>query len=449
MSKVIKIKKGLDIKLTGKPSAQTAPGLASETYAIKPTDFPGLTPKLKVKVDDQVQAGSTLFFDKYQPELTFSSPVSGKVVAINRGERRRILEVVVAPEGNDYVDFGKATASGMSREEVKQRLLDSGAWPFLRQRPYAVLAKPTDVPKHIYIAAFDSAPLAPDYNYVLAGQVASLQAGIDALSKLTDGKVRLSIDADKTDNNLWNSLKNVEVYGFSGAHPKGAIGVQIHHIEPINKGDIVWYVGVQEVAIIGKLFTEGHFDASKTVVLSGAQVSAPQYYTTKIGCTVRSLVDGKLKAGDNRIISGNVLTGEAIAADSYLGFYDSQLTVIEEGREAEFLGWGTPGFGKWSISRTFFSWLAPNKEYNLNTNMRGGHRPFVVSGEYNRVVPMDILPVQLLKAIIIEDIDLMEQLGIYEVAEEDLALCEVVCTSKTEVQRIVRKGLDLVRKEMS
>jgi Na+-transporting NADH:ubiquinone oxidoreductase subunit A len=449
MSKVIKIKKGLDIKLKGRPEKTLQNAAQAETYALKPTDFPGLTPKLAVKVDQEVKVGTPLFFDKYAPEVKFTSPVSGKVVSINRGERRRILEVVVQPQGEEqFESFTKADPSTLGKEEIREQLLQSGLWPSIRQRPYAVIANAADTPKNIYITTFDSAPLAPDYNFVMDGRAKSFQAGVDALAKLTDGAVRITTDADADVSDVFKA-NNAEHYGFSGPHPKGAVGVQIHHIEPINKGDVVWYVNAQEVAAIGDLFLEGKYNTDRVVALVGDQVNAPKYFKTKVGAQVKSVVSGELKEVKNRIISGSPITGESVAKDSYIGFYDAQITVLEEGDQAEFMGWGTPGFGKWSLSRTFFSWLTPNKEFQLNTNMRGGHRPFVVTGEYDRVVPMDILPVQLLKAILIEDIDLMEQLGIYEVAEEDFALCEVVCTSKTEVQKLVRTGLDLMRKEMS
>ncbi len=456
MSKVIKIKKGLDIKLKGHPEKTLQEAIQSETYALKPTDFPGLTPKLAVKVDQEVKVGSPLFFDKYAPEVKFTSPVSGKVVAINRGERRRILEVVVQPEGaEEFETFTQAEPSSLKREEIKEQILSSGLWPTIRQRPYAVVAEAKDVPKNIYISAFDSAPLAPNYSFVLKERAKSFQAGIDALNQLTDGSVRLSLDADGESSSVFD-VKNAETFSFSGPHPKSAIGVQIHHIDPINKGDIVWYVNPQDVAAIGDLFLEGRYNPERIIALTGDQVESPMYYKTKIGASAKSIINGKLittgestASATNRVISGSVLSGETLNKDGYVGFYDAQITVIEEGNQAEFMGWGAPGFEKWSISRSFFSWLTPNKEYSLNSNMRGGHRPFVVTGEYDRVVPMDILPVHLMKAIMIEDIDLMEQLGIYEIAEEDFALCEVVCTSKTEVQKIVRQGLDLIRKEMS
>lgn len=449
MTKIIKLKKGLDIRLQGKPQPKFAVAKLPSNFALKPTDFPGLTPKLAVKVDQEVKAGSELFYDKYLTEVKFTSPVSGKVVAINRGERRRILEVVVEANGkNESLDFIKANPLTLSREEITKNLLDSGNWAFLRQRPYAVIANPTQTPKAIFISTFDSAPMAPDYQLILKGGIEEFQMGINALSKLTEGKVNLGLDA-KVSNNIFQNIENAEKYAFDGPHPAGTVGVQIHHIDPVNKGELVWYVNVQDVVNIGKLFSTGKYSNERIVAVAGSQIKEPQYFNTQIGTTLKDLLADNIIGDNNRIISGNVLTGEKVNIDTYLGFYHSQVNIIPEGNDQELFGWALPGFDKFSVSRSFFSWLRPNKEYALNSNMQGGHRPFVVTGQYEKVVPMDILPVHLLKAIIIEDIDLMEQLGIYEIAEEEFALCEVICTSKTPVQSIVRKGIELMIKEFS
>ncbi len=450
MSKLIKLKKGIDIKLTGEAEEKLSDLAMSDTYAIKPPDFEGLTPKLKVKVDYEVKAGTTLFFDKYNPEVCFTSPVSGKVVSVNRGERRRILEVVVKPDSViKYVEFKKESPSGLSRDEIIKNILKSGLWPCIMQRPYATIANPQVEPKAIYISAFDSAPLAPNYDFIVKGQESSFQTGVDALSKLTSGKLHLNINNKTTKSSAFTSAKGVEITKFEGPHPVGNVGIQINQIEPMNKGDIIWYVNPQDVIMIGRLFENGVYDARKIIALTGSEVINPQYYRIITGASLDSVTSNKVTAENNRYISGNVLTGEKIYKKGYLGFYNSQLTVIPEGNEAEFLGWGMPGLNKFSVSRSFISWLKPSKEYKLNTNLQGGLRSFVVSGEYDKVFPMDVLPVPLLKAIVIEDIDLMEELGIYEVAEEDFALCEFVCTSKIEVQSLVRKGLNLMIKEFS
>ncbi|MDE5418043.1 Na(+)-translocating NADH-quinone reductase subunit A [Labilibaculum sp. DW002] len=451
MSEVKKIKKGLDIKLIGKAEKVLEKADRSETFAIKPTDFPGLTPKLKVKVDTEVKAGSALFFDKYRPEINFTSPVSGKVVAVNRGERRKILEVVIqADAAIQYQEFKKADPNSLSREEVKEEMLKSGLWAYVRQRPYDVIAKPQDTPKAIFVSAFDTAPLAADIDFLLEGEAEAFQAGLDALAKLTDGKVHLNINPNINQSKTFSDAKNVVVNQFTGIHPAGNVGVQIHELSPINKGDVVWVIRPQEILFIGRLFQNGTYDVSRKVALTGSEVKNPAYYSTILGGSVRNILKAQLKDDDKiRVISGNVLTGTQIPEDGFLGFYDSQITVIPEGDEYEFLGWALPGLKKFSMSKTFFSWLTPNKEYRLDANLHGEHRAFVMTGEYDKVLPMDVLPLQLIKSIMVEDIDQMEQLGIYEVAPEDLALCEFVCTSKINVQDLVRQGIDLMVKEMS
>ncbi|RUT73232.1 Na(+)-translocating NADH-quinone reductase subunit A [Ancylomarina longa] len=451
MSEVKKIKKGLDIKLIGKAEKVLEKADRSETYAIKPTDFPGLTPKLKVKVNAEVKAGSPLFFDKYCPEINFASPVSGKVIAVNRGERRKILEVVIqADTETQYETFKKADPNGLSREDVKEELLKSGLWCYLRQRPYDVIAKPLETPKAIFISAFDTAPLAADFDFLVEGESEAFQAGINALAKLTDGKVNLNINPNLNQSKVFSDAKNVAINKFTGIHPAGNVGVQIHHVDPINKGEVVWVIRPQEVVFIGRLFTKGIYDVSRKIALCGSEVKTPCYFETIQGASVRNILKGKLKDEQKiRVISGNVLTGTQIFEDGFIGSYDSQLTVIPEGNQFEFLGWALPGLNKFSMSKSFFSWLMPKKEYRLDANMHGEHRAYVVSGEYEKVLPMDILPVHLVKSIMIEDIDRMEQLGIYEVAPEDFALCEFVCTSKINVQDIIRQGIGLMIKEMS
>jgi Na+-transporting NADH:ubiquinone oxidoreductase subunit A len=449
MSKHFKLKRGLDIRLKGAAEATIANASAPATVALKPTDFFGLTPKLSVKVDAQVKAGDALFFDKYNPEIFFTSPVSGTVKAINRGERRRILEVVVEADGkNEFASFAKADPAKLSKEEIVGQLLNSGLWPFIKQRPYGTLAKPSDQPKNIFISGFDSSPLAPDYEFIFKNDISSIQTGINALTKLTEGNVYLGLPGNVS-NSIFSNLKNVETNTFAGPHPAGNVGIQIHKVAPINKGEVVWTISIQALVYIGRLFETGQVDLTKTIALSGSEVKAPQYYTTIHGVEIASVLNGKTKQETpERIISGNVLTGTKVDADSYLGFFDQQITVIPEGEHYEFMGWAAPGFDKYSASKTFFSSLFPKKEYVLDANMNGAERAFVVSGQYEKFLPMDILPVYLLKAILANDIDKMEQLGIYEVIEEDLALCEYACTSKINVQDILRKGIDTMVKEV-
>ncbi len=450
MSKVIKLNKGLDIPLKGKAEKILVNPDLPDQFALKPIDFPGIRPKMLVHVDDKVKAGTPLFFDKYNPDVLFTSPASGRVVAVNRGERRKILEVVIkAGEKMEYEDFGKADPSNLSREDVVKRLLKSGLWPLLRQRPYGIIPKPDDKPRSIFISGFDTAPLAPDYDFIMKDSSGEFQAGINVLSKLTDGIIHLNINPDYPSPDTYKKARGVQINYFSGPHPAGNTGVQIHHIDPIHKNGTVWYINPQNLLAIGRLFMNGVVDYSRIVALTGSEVLKPRYYKTMMGASISNLVADNLKEGNLRFISGNVLTGKRIPVNGFIGFYDSHLTVIPEGDHHRFLGWASPGLDRFSASRSFFSWLMPGREYVSDTNYNGGERAFVITGEYEKVLPMDIIPQQLLKAIIVEDIDKMENLGIYEVIDEDLALCEYVCTSKTEVQAILRKGIELMIKETS
>ncbi|MFW5656396.1 MAG: Na(+)-translocating NADH-quinone reductase subunit A [Bacteroidota bacterium] len=450
MAKVVKIKKGLDIKLKGKADKILEKPDRAGLFALRPTDFKGLTPKLAVKEGQEVKVGSPLFFDKYNPDILFTSPVAGKVSAIVRGERRKILEVVVeAGKKDEYESFVKADPQSLDAKDIKENLLKSGLWPSIRQRPYNVIANPEDTPKFIYISTFDTAPLSPDMDYIFQDSEKSFQDGINALARLTKGKVRLGLNADFPPAKAFTEAKNVEQFQFSGPHPTGNPGIQIHHVDPINKGEVVWVVGPQDVVAIGRLFENGRYDASKTVALTGSEVLKPRYYKVTNGESIVNLVKDNVTSEKLRYISGNVLTGTRINADGYVGYYDSQITVIPEGDYYEFMGWAAPGVNKYSNNRSFLSWWASKDAYTLDTNMHGGKRAYVVTGEYESVLPMDIYPVQLIKSILVEDIDLMEKLGIYEVVEEDMALCEFVCTSKIEVQSILSRGLDMMKKEMS
>lgn len=449
MSETIKLKKGFDIMMQGVAEHIFIQNPMPETVALKPTDFVGMTAKMVVKEGDTVLAGDPLFIDKNRPEVTFVSPVSGTVTAVNRGERRCLLNVVVKPDEEiQYKQFSVSTPDSMSREEIISVMLEAGVWPFIKQRPFDIIANPSDKPKSIHISTFDTAPLAPDYTFALEESKVDFKVGIDALRKLTDGAVNLNIYKEDRAKTTFTEIKGVTQNYFVGPHPAGNVGVQIHHVDPINKGDVVWVVNPQAVAIIGRLFTQKKFDARIVVALTGA-VKAPRYYKTILGTNIQSLMASESVSDDMRIISGNVLTGTKLGKDDYVSFYDSQVTVIEEGNKPTFMGWLAPGFGKYSFSRAFFSWLQPKKQYALNTNYNGGPRAFVFSGIYEQVLPMDIYPMQLLKAILAEDIDKMEQLGIYEVVPEDFALCEYVCPSKIEIQTILRQGLDLIRKELN
>ncbi len=450
MSETIKFKKGLDIKLLGDAEMKKMGPIKSQYYAVKPTDFHGLTPKLTVKVEHEVKAGTPLFFDKYKTKLKFASPVSGKVVAINRGDRRKLLEVVIkADDAIDYEKFESLNLESSERSQIKEYLLKGGVWPFIKQRPYDVIANYEDTPNSIYISCFDTAPLAPNYEFSLKGEEKYFQAAVDVLGKLTDGPVYLGINSENKGNSIFEKIENVEINYFSGKHPAGNAGIQIHRICPINKGDKIWTLRPQDMVIIGRLIVDAKYDARKTVVLSGSESSQSGYYDIISGCSIKDITEGRTKKEvKERLISGNVLTGTKLNQDGFIGYYDTQVTVIPEGDEYEFLGWARPGIDKFSASKTFLSSLLPKKKYRQNANLHGELRAFVVTEQYEKVLPMDVLPVFLLKSILVEDIDKMEQLGIYELAPEDMALCEYVCTSKTEVQEILWQGIDLMIKEL-
>jgi len=450
MSKHIKLKKGLDIKLYGEAEKIFYNSLKIGKCAIKPTDFIGLTPKLLVKEGDFVESGTPILFDKNNEIIKITSPVSGTVSSIVRGEKRVIKEIVIELSSEQkFVDFGKANPNDLTSEDIIDKLLQSGVWATIRQRPYSIISNPATKPKAIFISGFDTSPLAPDYDFIVHGNGEFFQAGIDALSKLTVGKVHLNLNQKMNTSKVFINTKNVEINYFNGPHPTGNVGIQIHHIDPINKGDIVWYVNPQHVLTIGRLFLEGKYNSSKIIAVTGSEVTNPKYAKVFSGCQISSLVQNNVSDKHLRFISGNVLTGSKISSDGYLGFYDNQITVIPEGDYFEFFGWALPGFDKFSFSKTFFSWLCPNRKYKLDTNFHGGERAYVMTGEYEKVLPMDILPLQLIKAILVEDIEKMEQLGIYEIDEEDFALVEFIDTSKTEIQSIIRKGLDLIRREMN
>ncbi|MDR2497966.1 MAG: Na(+)-translocating NADH-quinone reductase subunit A [Tannerellaceae bacterium] len=451
MANVINIKRGLDIHLKGKAANLMLEGKPSETYAVVPASFHGIVPKVVVKIGDKVQAGTAVMTDKNRAEIKLTSPVSGEVIDVRRGEKRKLLSIVIKPDAGgsvSYISFGVKDVKALSSQEVKESLLEAGLWPFIKQRPFDIVASPSDVPRDIYLSAFYSAPLAPDFSYIVRGREADFQTGLDALKKLTSGKVYVGIR-----RGMQLPLKGVEVIEVDGPHPAANVSVLINRTLPINKGETVWTVSPDNLITIGALFNKGIADFSRLIAITGSETTERGYIRTIAGCTIRSLVEGKVMEGTSkvRIISGNVLTGLSVSKDDYLLASDNQITAIPEGDNAnDFLGWALPGLNKFSVSRTFLSWLmGKKKEYVIDARIRGGKRAMIMSNEYDKVFPMDIYPEFLLKAIIAFDIDKMENLGIYEVAPEDFALCEFVDTSKIELQEIVRKGLDLLYKEMN
>lgn len=459
MLKNIQLTKGLDIPVQGAAELRIEKSIVSDIVSVKPTNFKNLTPKLLVREGDEIKAGSILFADKYRPEIGFASPVSGTVESVVRGEKRKLLEIrIKSAQTTDYIKFNTPELNTATAEEIKKSLLESGLWAAIKQRPYGIVANPADEPRAIFISAFDSAPLAPDYNFTLKDEVANIQVAVDALNKLTKGGVYVGINSKNAATSPFNHLKNVKLYGFSGAHPAGNVGVQINNIAPINKGEVVWTVDPIFLAAIGKLFTKGIYDVTRTIAVAGNRVEKPCYVTCVPGTQIKDLdflVSKKeVEIFDQecgcRYISGNVLTGNNVGAEGSLDFYSNMVTVISEGNYYEMFGWAKPfRCGKFSFSKSYFSWLTPKKKYKVDTNTNGGVRAFVVSDVYGKVLPMDIYPVYLLKAILAEDIDKMEQLGIYEVIEEDFALCEYVCPSKIDIQDIISKGIATMIKEMA
>jgi len=447
MSISVRISKGKNISIQG--SAQNIlKDASSDLYSLNPIDFNLLIPKLCVRVGDKVLAGEPLFFDKENDSIKYCSPVSGLVKEIVRGAKRKILRVVVkADKKNKYKKFNVSNYQKRNVQEIKDLMMNSGLWALIQKRPFSIVAEENDQPKSIFISCFDSSPLAPDYNFILSKERNFFQIGLDIMSMFTTGKLHLNVDGNRDDGDFFKQFSGCQVNKFFGPHPSGNVGVQIHHIDPINKGDVVWVLSPQSIVIIGRFFSKGLYDMSKTIALTGSEVKVRNYYKIIQGLNIGSIVKNNLKKGEKRFISGNVLSGRRIEKDGFISFFDDQVTVIPEGNYYQLFGWALPGFHKYSFSRLFFSWLNQKKDYALDSNMNGEERAFVVSGQYENLFPMDIYPVHLIKAIMAQDIELMEQLGIYEVDPADFSLCEFACTSKMPVQEIVREGLDLIKKE--
>ncbi|UGS21499.1 Na(+)-translocating NADH-quinone reductase subunit A [Flavobacterium cyclinae] len=448
MSKDIRIKKGLDLKLKGEAAHKVAEVTRSKVYAVKPSDFHGVTPKMVVKEGDNVKAGEVIFYSKADEKVKFVAPVSGKIQEIKRGEKRVILEILIAADSQDvFVEHSKKNPNDLSTEEVKAHLLASGCWPFINQRPYDVIANSADTPKAIFISAYATAPLEADVEFVLESKMEAFKVGIEALTKLTSGKVHLSLKGKG--KSIFSEVKGVALHKVYGPHPAGNVGVQIEKIDPICAGERVWTVAPQDVAIIGELFLTGKLNLTRTIALAGSEVKEPQYYNVVAGASIADVVANNINGDNVRIISGNVLTGKKVTSNGFLGFYSNVVTVIPEGNTYRMFGWmpfASPSIH--SASRTGLSWLMPGKKYAPNTNLNGEERALVVTGEMESVMPMDIYPMQLLKACLASDIDKMESLGIYEVAPEDFALIDYTNTSKLEAQEIIRGALDLMIKEV-
>ena len=450
MSKDIRIKKGLDIKLVGEAQKELDTAPISEYYSVRPEDFHSIIPKLVAREGTKVKAGETLFYNKAFESMKFVAPVSGEIVEIERGPKRRIDAIKIKADATqEHLNHGKFDLSAATATTVKDHLLAAGCWPFIKQRPYDVIANPENTPKAIFVSAYASAPLAADLDFTLAGKEAELQAAVTALGMLTEGKLHVSVG--KKSNSPLAGLAGISLHKVSGPHPSGNVGTQINKIDPVNKGETVWTVAPQDLVIIGELLLTGNFNPQRVIAFAGSGVSKPRYIQTIAGAQVASFIhkDGVENGANQRVISGNVLSGKQISEDGNLDYYSNIITVIPEGDDYEFFGWNKPVFDKISPSRALtFSWLTPNKKYDLDTNTNGEHRAFVVTGNYEAVFPLDMYPMQLLKACMYNDLDEMEALGMYEVAPEDFAITEFMCVSKQPHQKIIREGLDLMLKEI-
>ena len=450
MANLIKLRKGLDIKLAGaaiEKKIQTGKG---EIFALQPADFTGLVPKVVVREGDHVKAGEALFVDKNCPEVRFASPVSGKVTEVVRGDRRKVLCVKVkADNEQEYAAFGKKDVGSLSGDEVKTALLEAGLFGYINQLPYAIATNPTTMPKSIFVSALRDMPLAGKFDFEMKGNEQAFQTGLTALSKIAKTYVGVGKNSPLTSHLSSLTSENIEVNIFDGPCPAGNVGVQVNKLDPVNKGDVVWTVEPTAVIFFGRLFLTGRVDLTRTVAIVGSEVKDPAYTDVLVGTPLKTLLDGQLEKEEHiRIINGNPLTGRKDSLEGYLGAHTSEVTVIPEGDDNdEMLGWIMPRMKEFSANRSYLSWLMPGKRYNLDARIKGGERHMIMSGEYDRVLPMDIYGEYLIKAIIAGDIDKQEQLGIYEVSPEDFALAEFVDSSKLELQKIVREGLNILRKE--
>lgn len=437
----VHIKKGLDVKLDGMAELRTLDFPDALSYYIRPSDFRWLTPRLLVAENDMVEVGTPLFADKQDERVVIVSPVKGCVRQIVRGEKRAIRAIVIESETEAATGRSVDVQMPSNSQEIRTLMLQYGLWPMLLQRPFSVIPNPDSQPKAVFISCFDSAPLAPDYNCLMEGKETFFYKGLEIIRMISgDVPVHLCMRAG-ADNSLFEQCEDIQLHYFQGPHPAGNVGTQIHYTDPIRKGESIWYIDPQDVAIIGRFFAERMLSFEKMYALTGPAATTTGYFTAICGANLSNLFKQDWGREELRFISGNVLTGEKMVDFPTVRFYDRQVTVIREGGRREWLGWLLPGLKKWSFSHTFLSWLTPNRSYPHNTSLHGGRRAFMMTDVYDKVFPFDILPLPLLKACYIKDIEQMEALGIYEVDDEDFALCEVVCPSKMECQQIVRDAL--------
>ena len=453
MSQNIVLKKGLNIPVKGEAELRVSKTIAPDTIAIQPSDFKGLLPRLLVKEGDAVLCGSPVLADKKSPDILITSPASGVVKEIVRGEKRKLLAVIIKTDGDQKcVDFGAGNPEALDADAIRSAILAAGLWPMFVQRPYGIIADPAISPRDIFVSAFDTAPLAPCTEFCLGDKVKDIQSGIFAVSKLTTGSVHVSIPAKRSANDPFGRLNGCTTHTFEGKHPAGNVGVQISNIAPIRKGDTVWTISVLGLAAIGHLFNTGKLSLRRKVAVCGPMALQPSYIDTIPGMSMTEITgQWGTSASESRIISGDLLSGKAVGPEGYLGYYDDQITVIKEGTERELFGWIRPiRYKQFSTDHCYFSWLMPWRKYDMDTNLHGGPRAFLMNDQYYaKVLPMDLYPLYLTKACLAGDIDKMEKFGIYEVLPEDLALCEFVDPSKNNIQSIIEQGIDLMLKEMA
>jgi len=446
---LIKIKKGLNLPINGQPEQQIYPGNPVTKVALIGPDFIGMKPDFAVAVGDQVKLGQLLFTDKRRPEIRFTSPAAGRIIAINRGEKRIFLSLIIELDGTEEVTFRSYSPSkikSLTREAVISNLLDSGLWIALRSRPFGKIADPTNLPHSIFVTAMDTNPLASSLETIVATQPGMFTLGLEILAKLTDNK--LFVCKSPKANIPVADLSNLVVEEFAGPHPAGNVGTHIHFLDPVSRTKTVWYLGLQDVIAVAQLFTTGNLPTERVVALGGPALSKPKLIRTRRGAATDELVVGELKAGENRIISGSVLSGyQATGALAFLGFYHQQISVLAEDRQRKLFGWFSAGFNLFSVKNIVLSRLLPHKTFDFDTNLHGGIRSIVPIGSYEKVMPLDILPTYLLRALAVDDIEGAEQLGCLELEEEDLALCTFVCPSKIEHGNNLRRVLTLIEKE--
>ena len=448
MSKDISIKTGANLNLKGLASTELEVAKISLDYALNPDDFFGLIPRMLVKEGDKVSLGQPIFHDKNNESIKIVSPVNGKILEIVRGAKRKILNVIIRKEGDTSINYKIPNLSSISKDKIMELLVESGSLAYIKQRPYNIIAKPDRLPKSIFVSIHSTAPYAADYDFILKKRMDEFQNGVNVMSKLIGKPINLSISYNCESD--FSILNNVELYKIKGAHPSGNESFQINRIDPLNSGEIIWVIKPEDLANIGSFFITGIFNPRRTIAVSGECLRSPKYYDTIIGSSISSLIDSKELSSieDYRFINGDPLSGSKVEYSDFLGYYNNALSVIKEGNHYRMLGWlpfiynSVP-----SLSKTSLSWLLGGQK-KVNTNLNGEERAIVVTGEMEKYFPMDIFPMQLIKACMTRDIEKMESLGIYEVVPEDFGLVDFSCTSKIEAQEIVKNGIELMLKEV-